>query len=144
MVGEGLNGRIFLPIFEFTPEYVGHDISGRVINADTKQAGVKIEGFLSVPSTQTRFYTARSKENGFLKFNLKAFYGKNKIVAQCKSDRDGLYDIEINNPFSEKYTDSAIPTFSIPLLNAASLKNENIYTQIQKAYNGKNMRQFTG
>lgn len=128
--------------FEFTPEFVGHIINGKITEAKTGLATKGIDGFLSVTSTRTQFRMAQSDTNGLVKFDMKDFYNNGEIIVQVNNQKDSLFNIEITSPFSEKYTKHQLPTFSLSQINQRDLINHNIGVQIQNVYNSKRLNQF--
>jgi hypothetical protein len=131
------------PTFEFSPEYVGHIINGKITETRTNLPAKGIQGFLSVASTRTQFRMALSDTNGHIKFDMKDFYNNGEIIVQVNNQKDSLYNIEITGPFSEKYTKNSLPTFSLSQINAQDLINYNIGVQIQNVYSSKKLNQFT-
>lgn len=131
------------PTFEFTPEYVGHTINGKIIETGTDLPAKGIEGFLSVAGTHTQLRIALSDTNGHIKFDMKDFYNNGEIIVQLNNQKDSLYNIEIASPFSEKYTKHLLPSFSLSPIYAQDLINHTIGVQIQNVYNNKKLNQFT-
>jgi hypothetical protein len=124
--------------FEFMPEYVGHVITGKITHPRTDIPAQNIEAFLSVASNRTLFRPAKSDTNGIVKFEIKDFYTNNEIILQT----DSLYDVEIMNPFSEKYTTNLLPNFSQNQINLRELINHHVGVQVQSVYANNKLKQF--
>ncbi|HTH82850.1 MAG TPA: hypothetical protein VL490_07930 [Mucilaginibacter sp.] len=129
--------------YEFLPEYNGHLISGKLKQgtADVTRAG--IIGYLSIPGNRVQLYTAPSDYRGQFIFNAKLFYGPNELVSQTEySTADSVYHIELNNPFSLKYTDWTLPLVDLKTESKATLLGKNLYMQVQNIYSGPKNNRF--
>ena len=127
---------------EFSPEYDGHIITGKLVNNKTGK-GVPNEGvYLSVPSTRTQFRPALSDNKGFVKFEMTGFYGSEEIIVQTNPKEDSLSHIEIASPFSQKYSGSVFPEYAIPTLNSSTLSYQNIQEQVRHVYDGTKLSRF--
>jgi hypothetical protein len=130
------------PAISFVPEYNGHLITGRVYEVKTGKPGLNIPGYLSVPGRRTQFYPSVSDARGQLRFEMKDMIGSSEIIVQTDSQRDSLYKIEINNPFSEVYTNTTSTAFGFPRSAVANLVSKSIGTQVQNIYTGARRKQF--
>src|SRR6185312_2830210 len=99
--------------FDYPLEYHGAIVTGRMLDAATNNPATQdVQGYLSVPGTRTQFTSATSDSKGRIRFELKDFYGAPEIIVQTNPE-DSASRIEINNPFSEKYTESPLPSFQL-------------------------------
>jgi hypothetical protein len=130
------------PTFEFTPEFVGHIVNGKITETKTSLAAKGIEGYLSVASTHTQFRLAQSDANGFVKFDLNDFYNNGEIIVQVNNQKDSLYNIEITSPFADNYSNHQLPLFNLSQINQQNFINHNIGVQIQNVYNGTKLHHF--
>lgn len=130
------------PVFEFVPEYNGHIITGTVINTKTGEPQSNIETFVSVPGSLTQFNPCISDATGLVKFEMKKFFGGSSIVAQPNTMIDSLSRIEINDPFSKKFSDKILPAFQKPISNPNTLLDLSISMQVQNIYAANKLKQF--
>jgi hypothetical protein len=131
------------PAFEYPLEYKGAIISGKVVDARTgNPAALNVQGYLSVPGTRTQFTSATCAEGGRIHFELKDFYGGPEVVALTNPE-DSAYRIEINNPFSEKYTEAPLPMFEFPRLDSGLLLDKSVAMQVLNRYAGERLKEFT-
>ena len=128
--------------FEFTPEYYGHIITGKVIDNRTNAAGKNIDGYLSVPGRRSQFRYATSDDEGKIKFEMKDFYASQEIIIQTNARKDSAYRIDITSPFSDKYAGLPLPYFAMPDKNPATLLDASINMQVQNIYMGNKVQQF--
>ena len=131
------------PAFEFTPEYKGHIVKGRLISNTGNQPEPNTECYLSVASTKSEFRTALSDDSGFVHFEMNNFYGGSEIILQSKGQRDSTIHIEVANPFADKYSATVLPAFSLPQSNAAALLNQHISVQVLNTFAGNRLKQWS-
>ncbi|MFT3936018.1 MAG: hypothetical protein QM726_20475 [Chitinophagaceae bacterium] len=131
-----------LPAFEFAPEYKGHLVKGKIISNITGKPASGSECFLSVASTRSLFRGDVSDDSGNVKFEMNNFYGNNEIIAQITGREDTLRRIEIANPYSTKYSGTALPSFLLPEKNANTLLSQNIAVQVQHGYVNDKLQQM--
>lgn len=130
------------PIFSFVPERNGHIVTGRMTRTGT---GVPIRDaacYLSVPGTRTQFKGSISDSTGKVVFELRDFYNTGEIIVQTDNYADSTISIELQNPFSEKYT----PAFNqekIAAISEPELQLQNMAVQVQNEFNAGRMRQFS-
>jgi hypothetical protein len=123
---------------EYPPEYFGHIIHGKVV--DSRNGPVPLtSAFLSVPSKRTQFRVTTSDSSGKVKFELIDFYGSSEIIVQTNPTKDSTAHLEIDNPFSQKYSGFNPPDFSIPAKGSPSLLDHSIHAQVQRVYEGAKM-----
>ncbi|HEY4937152.1 MAG TPA: hypothetical protein VII44_11255, partial [Puia sp.] len=127
---------------EFSPEFDGHIITGKLVNNRTG-LGVPYEGvYLSVPSTRTQFRPTLSDGNGRVKFEVAGFYGTQELVVQTNPKEDSASHIEIASPFSQKYLANVLPDFPIPNINSPTLLYHSIHEQVRHIYDGTKLSKF--
>jgi hypothetical protein len=127
---------------EFSPEYNGHIILGKLVNNKTGAAVPYESAYLSVPSTRTQFRPSFSDSMGRVKFEVAGFYGTQDLIVQTNPREDSLSHIEIVNPFSQKYSSTVFPDFPIPTNTSPTLLDLSIHEQVQRIYDGSHLSQF--
>jgi hypothetical protein len=131
------------PVFPYPLEYNGAVISGKVVDAKTGNPSTQnIQGYLSVPGIRTQFTSATCDEGGRIHFEMKDFYGGPEVIALTNPE-DSAYRIEINNPFSEKYTETPLPMFEFPAMDSALLTDKSVATQVLNRYGGERLKRFS-
>lgn len=130
------------PSFEFAPECSGHLITGRIVNAGNGQPAPDIIAYLSSPSPLTQFKTAAGRADGSIIAEINNFIGGTHLIAQTNPLADSIYKVEINDPFSKKYSSTAIAPFRRPVNNPATLLLQNIGMQVQNIYLAEPMSQM--
>ncbi len=131
-----------MPSFEFAPEYHGHIISGKVVNAKTGAPDRYMESFVSIRSTRTQVVACVSDSIGNVKFEMPDMFGSSEIILQISPTRDSLVRIiDVNNPFSEKFSSASIPEFGVPLTHPNTLLDKSVSMQVQNIYTGEKLRQ---
>jgi hypothetical protein len=131
------------PVFEYPLEFHGAVISGKVVDGKTDNPSTQnIQGYLSVPGTRTQFTSATCDEGGRIHFEMKDFYGGPEVVALTNPE-DSTYRIDINNPFSDKYTETPLPMFDFPQLDSALLTDKSVAMQVLNRYGGERLKRFT-
>ncbi len=131
------------PAFEFTPEYKGHIIKGRLVSNAGSQPEPNIECYLSVAGTKSEFRTTLSDDSGFVHFEMNNFYGGSEIILQSRGQRDSTMHVEVASPFADKYSATALPAFSLSPTNAASLLNQHISVQVLNTFTGNRLKQWS-
>lgn len=130
------------PAFKFAPEYSGHLITGRLLNAGTGQPDPDIIAYLSSPSLLTQFKTAGSKPDGSFVAEMKNFIGGTHLIAQTNPFQDSVYRVEINDPFSKQYSNTSIELLSKPVMYPATLLKQSIGMQVQNIYRPEQINQL--
>jgi hypothetical protein len=131
------------PAFEYPLEYNGAIISGKVVDARTGNPATRtIQGYLSVPGSRTQFTSATCDEGGRIHFELKDFYGAPEVITQTNPE-DSAYRIEINNAFSEKYSETLLPGFEFPRMDSGLLMDKSVAMQVLNRYGGERLKHFT-
>ncbi|MEP6846838.1 MAG: hypothetical protein ABI861_12580 [Panacibacter sp.] len=131
------------PFFEFVPEFNGHIITGKVTDTKTGMAQKGIETFLSVPGSMTQFRTSRSDANGRVKFEMQNFFAGNSIVVQPNTLTDSTNKIDIDDPFSKRFSDVPIPSFHRPVNYPNTLSDQSISMQVQNIYTADKLKVFS-
>lgn len=130
------------PVFEFSPEFVGHFVTGRITKTGTAIPGREIGAYLSIPGTKTQFHNTVSDANGRVKFEIKDFYNDGEIIVQANNMKDSGYSIDIANPFSGAYSEKILTPFRLPAENITALAERNLSMQVENAYNSLQQKQF--
>ncbi|HEV3221955.1 MAG TPA: hypothetical protein VGZ90_03715 [Puia sp.] len=129
-------------LVEFSPEFDGHIITGKLVNNRTG-VGVPYEGvYLSVPSTRTQYRPTLSDGVGRVKFEVTGFYGTQELVVQTNPKEDSASHIEISSPFSQKYSPGFLLDFPIPTINSPTLLYQSIHEQVRHIYDGTRLSKF--
>ena len=128
---------------EFLPEYNGPIITGKLKSNSTNVNQYGIVGYLSIPGKNVQLYTAKSDYAGRFLFNTKPFYGPNEVVTQTDfTSVDTTYRIEVESPFSDKYSTTVLPPVSIKKEMQALLQTQSITMQVQNLYSGDKANRF--
>ena len=126
---------------KYLPEYRGHLIRGTVLNENGQPAS-GIGTYLSSPSKIIQLYTARSKANGEVQFEMKDFWGPKKVIVQTNTSQDSTYQIRLSNPFSELYTSAGTPELMLKPPVASNLLKRSVAMQVQDIYYGERSVRF--
>ncbi len=132
------------PSFEYVPEYEGHIIQGSITD---KRSGSPLSGmttYVSVPGYKFQFATAVSNPKGQFHFDVQHFFGPSEIVVQADNQKDTNYRIDIQNPFSEKFSSRTVPTFNLPSYYADDLRARSLSVQVQNVYLSDSLQKFQG
>lgn len=131
------------PSLDFPLEYNGAIITGKVVEARTNNPATgNVQGYLSVPGTRTQFTSAICDARGRIRFEMKDFFGAPEIIVQTNRE-DSAYRIDINNPFSEKYTDMPLPAFDLPREDSGLLMDRSEDVQVLNRYGGMRLKHFS-
>ncbi len=126
--------------FKFIPEYRGPIITGTVAELSARPVP-DIGTFLSASGKNNRLYFAKSGNDGQVMFEVKNFFGSQKISAQ-HDNSDTIHTLKINTPFSEKFSIySAVPL----ILNASLSKNllsRSISMQVQDVFYEETLNKY--
>jgi hypothetical protein len=123
----------------FQPEMNGHIIKGMIKRRQSQAPAPYVKGYLSIPGKKAQVFGGLSNAAGEIYFETRDFYQKNQIVVQTEDD--SLYQISIQNPFSEKYDSNQTMDLSLTEANAAELNQRSINLQVQNTYYGSEYRQ---
>lgn len=124
-----------LPLIQFMPELSGPIISGKAVNSQTGLPAPNVLTYLSIPGKGAKVQGYLTNAEGRFYFNMENFYGPHKIVVEADTQtKDSVDQIEVFNPFSDKYSNNPISKFSISPSLADELYDHNLWTQAQHAY----------
>jgi hypothetical protein len=126
----------------FLPEFRDHIIHAKVINTRTGRPAPDIITFLSVPGKRVQLYSSKSDTAGRLRFYTKDLYGLNEIMLQVDTRGDTSYRVEIINPFSEEFSMTPLPAFTLPGEIKTYLTEHNVSVQVQNAFSGDRLKQL--
>lgn len=130
------------PLFEFLPEVEGEIITGKIIDSATKKPFPDALVFASVPGTYTRFYSSLSDKNGNIKFYTKNIAGPGELVVQAQEPDKYFYNIEINTPFSGKFSNTKLPVFNISPELKSAIEANSISAQVQRKFATEMLRKY--
>jgi hypothetical protein len=130
------------PAFEFAPEYNGHIVTGKIVNAATGSPAKQVPVYLSVPGAASHLSITESDDDGNIRFYLPAHYGAGQVVVQAHASQGNMYRIEIRNPFSGNYSSTKVSPFVIPQTREQSLVAQNVSMQVQQAYYSDSIERF--
>ncbi|HVM86720.1 MAG TPA: hypothetical protein VMT76_00935 [Puia sp.] len=128
--------------FEFLPEYEGHIITGKVTEKKTGLPAENVNSFFSVPGEQYQLCGAVSDKSGKITFDIKHFYGAHEVVVEAGKSPDSNYRVDIYSPFSEKFSGSRFPDFTLSEALKQSLKINSLSSQVQNNFYTEALRKF--
>jgi hypothetical protein len=116
---------------KYLPENRGHLIKGKVIaKFDTLTAGILT--YLTNPSKSIRLYPARSNNNGEVFYEVKDLFATSRLILQTAKPE--AYQVKLENPFSEKFSSSSTPLFTLDPVMEKNLVNRSVAMQVQDVY----------
>lgn len=118
---------------QYVPEYRGHIIKGKVTNVDGTPA-VSVMTYLSSPAKNIQVYGSSSDAKGEVRYEMKDFSGARKILAQTNSTRDSTSLIQIESPFSNKFSDWKLPAFTLSKVLEKQLISRSVGMQVQDIF----------
>jgi len=127
------------PAWKFAPEFNGELITARVTG---KQTGLPLKGttvYLSVPGTDTRFWSSVTDADGIAVFETKNLFGSQEFIFRSA---DSNTIIQFISPFSIEFPGYRSPSFTAVKNNIGLLNKRNIYLQVQNVYNEKRLNNF--
>ncbi len=127
-------GKESIDDIKYIPEYRAQLITGKVWNKIRNEPAQSILTYLSVPGKKLQFYASKSRSDGSVIFEVKDFYGNNEIVIQNDYTRDTIYDIRLDNPFSEEYAEYSVPVFDIDESMKGWIEHLSHNMQIENTY----------
>jgi hypothetical protein len=125
----------------FLPEYRGHLIRGIVKHPDGKPAS-GIPMYLSTPGKTIQLYTARSKYNGELQFEMKEFWGPKRVIVQANSEQDSTLQINIHSPYADAFAERKLFPLSLQATQSKNLLARSVAMQVQDVYYGDASAKF--
>ncbi|HKP32429.1 MAG TPA: hypothetical protein VJT83_06865 [Chitinophagaceae bacterium] len=127
---------------QYLPEFEGHFITAKVIDKRTNAPASGITTYLSMPGDRFQFSMNKSDKNGIVRFDAKHFYGAGEIILQTNPETDSVYRIEVQNPFSEKFSNVQLSSVNLDPSMNAQLVNHVKGTQVQQAFHTDKRQQF--
>ncbi len=118
------------PYFQFTSEYEGLIINGKITGRYNTAPAKNISTTLTVPGENFQLAGAVSDSSGNLLFNIKNFYGSNNVIIQADSN----YKTELYSSYSDNFSLPASPAFNLPLQWKDQLLYRGINVQTENAY----------
>lgn len=119
------------PVLKYTPEFRGHIIEASVRGDDKPVAGQL--AFLASPSKIISLYASRSDQDGKLLFETLPFSGTRKLLIQ-PAPGGIASQIELINPFSNKFAPYNPRPWSFPSSLEHSLLNRSIAMQVEDIF----------
>ncbi|MEO7045122.1 MAG: hypothetical protein ABI091_07410, partial [Ferruginibacter sp.] len=120
--------------FTYVPENRGHIITGKVTNEATGKPVSDVLVYLSVPGRRVQLYGCKSDGDGLVHFDMKDFYGTSQVVLQTDTKKDSIYHLQIFSPYSDDFSNAALPALTVSEDNRESLEDENLHMEITNAY----------
>ena len=127
---------------EFIPETDGSYARGRIIDKQSGLPAAGVQAYLSVPGLHYFFTSALSDAEGRVDFNINNLYGNNEVVVQTAGRDSDQYRTDINNPFSNEYSSTPFPRFSMSEQFISQLQLHSLSGQVQAAYLGKEQQRY--
>ncbi|MBS1600284.1 MAG: hypothetical protein JST75_18800 [Bacteroidetes bacterium] len=127
------------PLLSYAPEYNGEIISARITDKRTGSLVGNVPVFLSIPGSDTRFWSSVSDAEGIANFEIKNSFGNREFILQSP---DSNASINFISPFSTKFSEYPAPAFSVSKFDSVLLSKRNIYAQVQQAYHEKMLDSF--
>ncbi len=118
---------------KFIPEYRGHIVKGTVRTLSGEIAN-GVGTYLSVPGKSVRLYLSRSNQQGMVQYEMKNFYGSQKLIAQTNIKNDSIYKIEIQSPYSDKFPSYSPTGLTINQSHSENLLKRAISMQVQDVF----------
>jgi hypothetical protein len=128
--------------FSFLPEYTGHIISAKIVNAENGAPAKNIMTYLGIPGKRVQLYTSQSDSLGRLLYETKDFYGTGEVIAQTNELVDSTYRIDVISPFSEQYSKTTLPKFEFNTAGSNALKDHSIGIQVLNIYAGNLIKRY--
>ena len=118
------------PFFRYLPELEGPLICGEIRQKATGRPAGQVTAFLSVPGRIFDLCTATSNASGDIRFNTHAFYGRSEVIIQSDSN----YVVNINNPFSERFSGRYQQEFSLSRKWESTLAGRSLSAQVENLF----------
>jgi len=119
--------------FHFIPEYRGHIITGKVIEAGTSKPNQRVPVYLSTPDKRIHPYMTYSGADGQVLFETNDLVGNKKLIIQTANSQS-TSNIEIESPFSESISTIRIPYLKLSENLKASLTLRSISMQTEDIF----------
>lgn len=127
------------PVWQFAPEYNGEIISARITDKRNGRLLERAPVFLSIPGSDTKFWSSLSDAEGVANFEIKNSFGTREFILQS-ADSNAV--INFVSPFSSTYTNLLLPSFNTQSIDSTASTRKNIYAQVQQAYHEKMLDSF--
>lgn len=128
--------------FEYIPEFDGHFIAGKITHAGNGTPVSQTRTYLSIAGTKLQFYPVLSSRNGDIRFDVRNYYGPGEIIIQTDAQDDTSFHVDIQNPFSDKYTAHRASPLSLSPQLQQTLTEGSINMQVQNAFYSDRLSQF--
>jgi len=128
--------------FPFPPEYNGHFVNGRMINRNTRMPSKNVAGYLTVMDDANSFYNSLTDNDGKIKFLVTKLNAADSIIVQTHSYYDRDQQIEIENPFSDKYAARKSSLFTVTDKFASTVLEQSINAQATQLYYEEQLNRF--
>jgi hypothetical protein len=119
---------------EFLPEYEGQLITGKLFDNTNSLPVDNIPAYFSVKNKQFVFNTASSNKEGKFYLNMHDYFGNEEIIVQTNNENSSPYRIEIDNPYSDKFSSNRASAVAYSGDLDTNLLTHSISTQVQNAY----------
>ncbi|MFT3705647.1 MAG: hypothetical protein QM802_24980 [Agriterribacter sp.] len=130
------------PLFEFLPEFEGPIITGKLTDTFTHKPFAETAVYLAVPGEYTQFYSAKTDDKGDMRFYTRNVYGPGELVTLADALQDTKYNIDINTPFSDKFSAEKLPVLSLSPALKTALETNSINTQVQRKYFSEMLKKY--
>ena len=128
--------------FSFAPEFSGHQVIAKITNSGGGEPAPNTIAYLGIVGKRVQMYPAKSDSAGFLRFQTKDFFGPSEMVIQTDFEKDSTYHIDVQTPFSEKFSATPVLPLHINPTYGNTLKKYSLDMQVQNIYAGAAMRKY--
>ena len=128
--------------FPHPPEYNGHFINGRMISRNTRMPSKNVTGYLTVMDNTHSFYNARTNNEGKIKFLVTKLNSADSIIVQTHPYYDRDHQIEIESPFSDKFTARKSSLFIATDQFPSTVLEQSINAQVNQLYYEDQLNRF--
>jgi hypothetical protein len=123
-----------VPKHEFIPEFDGHFVHAKVMNAADNSPAPGVETFLAPLDFPAIIYANISNKEGEATFELKHFRGTKEVTLQTNLLKDSTYKFEIISPFAKGFSEQVLPSFQFDKTRENELLTRSMNMQIGNAY----------
>ncbi|WP_229217009.1 hypothetical protein [Dyadobacter luteus] len=123
-----------VPKYQFIPEYDGHFVHAKVLNAADNTPAAGIETFLGPLDFPAAIYGSITNKEGEATFELKNFRGTKEITVQTNLMKDSTYKFEILSPFAKDFSEQTLPSFQFDKTKDHDLLTRSMNMQIGNSY----------
>jgi hypothetical protein len=75
-------------------------------------------------------------------FEMKKRYGRAEMILQAKQGEDSSYQMDVVSPYATSYTDSKLPSLTLPVGAPNTLLEHYVGVQVRNVYTGQQLRKF--